>query len=494
MSQGAVTLPLVLRMFLLLFSNRWVENWQKRWQRGAQKSPSDSQPKKARGSKKKNQKKTPRQKFYQRIFSLRVTLWHLIFQRLNSDHTHAAVLRDVRQGGADRLGRNGRKLSQRVKSTCTGGYNQARQRMPLELLQEALAFSSQSLLRLAGYETQRKTKPEPLTRPRQLLDGSTLSILMTPLLAKTYAVAEGRWGKSDWCLMRILVGFCARSGAVLSALEGAVSQSEQKLAWALMEKAAAFTIWIADRNFGVWSVVAQALKHNQDAVVRLTQARAGKLANARPLRSGEDRSVQWSPSRHDQCPPDLERKAVCGRLIYLRLRRGFIWIDLYLFTTLDRENYPAELLVQWYGLRWKAELHFRSVKTQMEMAEIKVCSPEMARKEFYASLLAYSLVRAVMWGAGERLETNHEIISFNDAKRVLLDWLKDWGRRIGVGASSAQHWIKALLREVALQTLPKRRKKRPNEPRRVRCRSAKFPTLKGSRHAARVRYCTTKSK
>jgi hypothetical protein len=28
--------------------------------------------------------------------------------------------------------------------------------------------------------------------------------------------------------------------------------------------------------------------------------------------------------------------------------------------------------------------------------------PEMARKEFYAGLLAYSLVRAVMWGAGQK--------------------------------------------------------------------------------------------
>jgi hypothetical protein len=35
----------------------------------------------------------------------------------------------------------------------------------------------------------------------------------------------------------------------------------------------------------------------------------------------------------------------------------------------------------------------------MKLAELDVCTPEMARKEFYAGLLAYSLVRAVMWAA-----------------------------------------------------------------------------------------------
>jgi hypothetical protein len=181
-------------------------------------------------------------------------------------------------------------------------------------------------------------------------------------------------------------------------------------------------------------------------------------------------------------------------LIYVRLRKAGRSIDLWLFTTLAAADYPVELLVQWYGQRWQAELHFRSVKTQMSMAELDVVSPAMARKEFSAGLLAYSLVRAVMWEAGERLETQVRALSFSRAREVLCEALQEWGRLQETAAShNPQRWARELLEEVAAQTLPKRRRQRPSEIRRVRHRRQKFPPLKGSRAAARKRWLSTES-
>jgi hypothetical protein len=494
MSRKLPALSVVLEIFGLLFSQQWIGLWQKRWREqklGVQ--PSSGPGRGTAQAHRAKKKKSPPARFYQRIFSLRVTLWYLIYQRLNFDRTLAAVVTNVREGGADRLGRRGRKLSSRVRSTKTSAYNQARQRLPAEFLPEALAHLRQGLLKLVGIEPAPRKKPGPAQRTRQLFDGSTLALLLTAPLALAYPPARNQNGASDWCLMRIVVGFCARSGAVLSAIEGAVHQSEQALAWRLMEGAAAFTIWIGDRNFGVWSVVTQAVRYRQDVIVRLTQARAAKLCRGRPLQSGEDRLIQWPPSRSDQAAPGTERTAVSGRLIYVRLNRDGKWIHLWLFTTLDSKDFPVELLVQWYAQRWNAELHFRSVKTQMKMAELDVCSPEMARKEFYAGFLAYSLVRAVMWGAGARLEGGVKAISFSQARRALLERLKDWGRGLGSGTKGVERWTKELLKEVMQQTLPKRRKARLSEIRRVRHRRQKFPPLKGSRATARARYLSAKS-
>lgn len=486
---SSLTLASVLEIFMLLFSNHWVGRWQRQWQKPALLSASGGRRRARQAKAAKKKKKSPGLRFYQRIFSLRVTLWYLIYQRLNFDQTLAAVVTNVRAGGADRLGRRGRKLSKRMRSTKTSGYNQARQRLPVEFLAQALAHLRQGVLQLVGWVAEPKKKPGPTGRTRQLLDGSTLAILFTPSLGRAYPPARNQSGASDWCLLRIVVGFCARSGAVLSALEGAMQRSEQAMAWVLMAQASAFTIWIGDRNFGVWSVVAQAARYRQDVLVRLTGARATKLSRGRPLRSGEDRPIQWSPSRSDQGALGTERSPVAGRLIYVRLKKGGKWIDLWLFTTLDAEHYPVELLVTWYGQRWQAELHFRSVKTQMKMAELDVCSAAMARKEFYAGLLAYSLVRALMWGAGERLEGGIQTLSFSQARRVLLEQLQDWGRSLRRGAS----WLPSLLAEVAQHTLPKRRRPRPTELRRVRHRRLKFPPLRGNRAAARARDLTTKS-
>jgi len=470
-SQSLIDLAAVLEVFALLLSNHWTSRWEKKWrlQRALPARIQASRGRRARLMRSK--KKSPRRQFYQRIFSLRVT----------------------RAGGADRLGGRGRKLSRKVRSTKTSAYNQARQRLPVALLQDALAHLRGGLLRLVGLQPAPKVKPGPRERTRQIFDGSTLAMLATPKLAKAYPPARNRYGASDWCLMRILVGFCARSGAVLSGLEGSVRRSEQAMAWVLMEQAARFVIWIGDRNFGVWSVVAQAVRYEQDALVRMTQARATKLCGGRVLKSGQERRIQWSPSRHDQVPPGAKRDPISGRLIYVRLRKSGTWIHLWLFTTLDADDYPIALLVKWYGERWQAELHFRSVKTQLKMAELQVRTPEMARKEFYGGLLAYSVVRAVMWKGGERLEAGIKAISFSQARRVLISHLNTWGTGLGKGAKDLKIWIRLLLEEVAQQTLPKRRKRRPTEIRKVRHRRLKFPAFHGSRAAARVRDLITKS-
>jgi len=108
-SQSLTCQSAVLEVFALLFSNRWLEQWQKK--RRAQKR----RPRTGRGNPKPAQKR-----FYERIFSLRVTLWYLIFQRLSFDQTQAAVVVNLREGGADRLGRRrARKLSSRVRSPHT---------------------------------------------------------------------------------------------------------------------------------------------------------------------------------------------------------------------------------------------------------------------------------------------------------------------------------------------------------------------------------------
>jgi hypothetical protein len=462
----APALRALLGLFAPLFSNRWIER----------QTPTALGQKAARC-------------FYNRIYSLRVTLWYLIYQRLNFDSTMAAVVHDLRRGGADRLGQGGKKLSARVASTSTSAYNQARQRLPLALLVGALSHLASHLYKKVGYATGR-VAPSPAQRSRQLLDGSTISFLATPALATQYAPARNQKGVSDWCLMRIVVGFCARSGAVLSAIHGTMRQSEQALAWQLMALAPAYTLWIGERNFGVWSVVAKARHHQQDVLVRLTQSRARKRCAGQPLKSGEERLIRWSPSRQDQGPEGLARTAVAGRLIYVRLHKQGRWIDLWLFTTLPAEAYPLELLVRWYGQRWQAELHFRSVKTQLRMAELDVTTPEMAGKEFYAGLVAYSLVRAVMWSAGERLEEGIKTISFSQARRVLQSRLQDWARGL---VSAPLKWAEEMVAEVARWSLPKRRKVRPAEMRRMRYRRQKFPPFSGPRQQARARFLEPKS-
>src|SRR2546422_10212352 len=69
--------------------------------------------------------------FYNRLFSPLVTLWYLLFQRLNSDHSLEGALSDARTGGGDRVKK---KISHQPGSGSTGPFTDGRPRPPLEFL------------------------------------------------------------------------------------------------------------------------------------------------------------------------------------------------------------------------------------------------------------------------------------------------------------------------------------------------------------------------
>ena len=473
---NSVALSSVLLIFMQLFGRRPFQQWL------SQRADNPPKPTRAKRPSKSNRRRSAQagaQGYYARIFSLPVTLWYMIFQRLSADKTLSCVVKDARNGGADRLSPSGREpISRKIRSQGTSSYSDARQRMPLELLQWALSRIAEHIQGLW-----KAKQPQGLTF--QLLDGSTLAMLATPELVAKYPPNGNQSGTNDWCLMRVVVGFCAWTGVVLSAAEASVRVGEQALAWTLMAAAPVATAWIGDRNFGIWSIAAQALRYRQHVLVRLTQARAHRLTGGRTLHSGQEMVVEWNRTRHDKIAPGTQDQKVVGRLIFVRIRRQSKFIDLWLFTTLmDTEAFPNRRVVELYGLRWQAEINFRYVKTALDLQELFVATPEMARNEFYAALIAYSLVRVIMAGAAA---SNPKLppLSFCEVRRALVLCLNAWGKDWRSRKGSLLEKIEALMAEARLQTLPKRKTPLLSEPRRVRHRRLKFPALIGSRDAAR---------
>ena len=76
-------------------------------------------------------------------------------------------------------------------------------------------------------------------------------------------------------------------------------------------------VLIADRNFGVFSVIWQAVQLGHDVVIRLTKLRAEKIY--RDLKNGSDQQVTWEPTRHDRLNnEDLPTTAkLQGRLLMM---------------------------------------------------------------------------------------------------------------------------------------------------------------------------------
>ena len=73
----------------------------------------------------------------------------------------------------------------------------------------------------------------------------------------------------------------------------------------------------------------------------------------------------------------------------------------------------------YYERRWDGEVDIRSVKSVMKMDVLRCQSPEMVRKEIWAHLLAYNLLRTVMAIAAAESDTEPRKISFKGAKQAV---------------------------------------------------------------------------
>jgi hypothetical protein len=204
-------------------------------------------------------------RFYQRIFCPAVTLWYFIFQRLQPDHSMDNVLCDAHNGGADALRP---ELSKKLLSTATASFSNARKRLPLAFFSDVLKLQAQRITAL---------DPDALWRGFLvgLLDGTTLRLRSLGDIPKHFP-PHGNQSQTPayWCLMRVVVNFCAFTGAAMDCRLAPSTSSEQELACQIiLAKTFGLRLFIGDRNFGVFRIAQTALRSGSHALVRMTEGR-----------------------------------------------------------------------------------------------------------------------------------------------------------------------------------------------------------------------------
>ena len=237
-----------------------------------------------------------------------------------------------------------------------------------------------------------------------------------------------------------------------------------------MQHVAAGSVIVGDRNFGIFSTAYSAQQRGHGVVLRLTAVRAKSLMGGPISRTG-DYPVRWRASRWDgkgkrrwSAEASLE-----GRLIAWRVGRGKHQQWLYLFTTL---SLPAKQVVDLYGRRWHIETDLRSLKQTIRLQRISAHSDDMMEKELLVAVMAYNLVRAIMFQAAQRARIDPRQLSFTYASNIVLD-----GYPKVLAAPTAiqqQQELEYIIDLVARCRLPKRTKRR-SYPRQVWGRGYRFP-------------------
>ena len=407
------------------------------------------------------------------IYSIAVVLWLMIVQRLQPNGTLASTVQQLAQGIADPLLPHCKRVREGRISTHTGGYCQARQKMPKLVVQRV---GEEIVERLRDQLTEPWSQ---LDRPVYLLDGSSLQLEHCPELVEAFPPASNQHGVSHWPVLRLVAVHDVGSGLAeqprWGPMYGPGAVSEQALAEKAMDSLADKAVVMGDRNFGIFSIAHAAQQRRHPVLLRLTGARAKRLVGS-ISRAGEYPVVwqasRWDRKKHPALPPEAE---VPGRLIAWRIGRGKSKTWLYLFTTLDL---PAEEVVKLYGRRWHIETDLRSLKRTVRLHHMTAKTVDMMEKELLVAVSAYNLVRAVMSLAARQAGVDPRQLSFTQVLNVVNTALPRWA-----AASTSEEREREFQRVLDLAapcTLPKRRKRR-SYPRAVWGHGSRFPARKNAK-------------
>src|SRR5579864_2662620 len=336
-------------------------------------------------------------RFRQGIYTPAVVVWLMIWQRLSGNRGLAAAVQYLLHGGAQVLLNDCKRCTEGKVSAATGGYCQARQKLPKLIVSEV----TERIVEQLRPEMQEGWKE--LKRPVCVVDGSTLPLRHAAELVKEFPPGSNQHGENHWPVMQIVVFHDVCSGLALrpswGPMYGDGAVSEQALAEQALERVPADGVVLGDGNFGIFYFAYRVQQSQRHSILRLTQARAQKILGSE-LTEGTDRKIVWIPSRWERSvyPQLPENACVEGRLIVCRNPSRPEEL-LYLFTTRDL---PVEEILSIYKLRWNVETDLRSLKRTVGLQEISSQSLEMVEKELLVAVAAYNLVRAVMCLAARR--------------------------------------------------------------------------------------------
>ncbi len=405
----------------------------------------------------------------QRQWPLRLTFWTFLAQVLSPGSSCRAA---VRQAQA-----HARLEDRPVPADEDSAYCQARARLPLEFLHEAIQRVG-CCLQQGLSEAQRWCG-----HVVKVLDATTLTADDTPANQKKFPQHPDQAPGCGFPLLRLVGLFCLASGALLGWNTGDYWQSEMALAATLWDLLAPGEVLLADRYYGCYRVLALVRARGADAVCRLHASRQADFRRGQRL-GPMDRLITWSRPKELPAGLSLEQWLVFPVTLTVRLVRvrveekGFRTRVVTLVTTLlDPVKYPPSALAALYRRRWQVELTFRQIKIALEMQHLAVRTPAMIQRALAMHLLAYQLMRTLMQQAAQTWDVPLERISFQgavDATRHFGEALLRARTKRGRTALVAE-----LLRVLAADAVPER----PGrcEPRLLKRRPKRFGRMAYSR-------------
>ena len=366
------------------------------------------------------------------------------------------------------------------RTTDTSGYCQARARLPEKLLENIFNYSAQNL--------EEKVTQEHLWCGRnvKVIDGSTVSMPDTVENQTEYPQHSSQQPGCGFPTGKIGVIFNLVTGAAIAFSISVLNTHDIKLARKLYSFLKPNDVLLGDRAFCAYADMVAITKLGCDVVFRKHQSRTTTIRKGKII--GDcDKLVTWyKPKR---CPKGLNKDEFDALPASLTVREIYYYIVIPGFRTqrvslittlLDTVTYSTLDIVKLYGKRWDVELDLRHLKTTLGMDVLRCKTPSMVRKEIYVYLLAYNLLRSLMWQAGITYNTPPNRLSLQGTRHHLINFLP----KFEVADSKKRlRLYRTLLKIIVHKEVPDRPAR--SEPRVTKRRPKAYPRLTKPRYELR---------
>ena len=412
--------------------------------------------------------------FRDRIFSPVVTLWMFLGQTLSPDHSCRDAMHRL---NAWRIA-NGKTKA----DSNTNAYCKARLRLPEEVLQELTTQSGERCAAVA------KDRWRWKGRTVKVADGITLTMPDTPHNQAEYPQAKTQKPGCGTPIMRCVLMFCLHTGAALGISMGQYAgklTGETSLVQALLSLVLPGEVLLADRYYATFGIIAKAYEDGYDTLMRVHHRR--KVDFRRGIKQGPgDQVVAYKKPKKRPGWLSLAQYKQWPEHILVRHVRFIVDVDgfrskkITLATTLlDAKVYSREDLADLYGLRWQVELDIRSLKTHMQMEHLRCKTPSMVRKEVYAHLIAYNLIRDLIVTTAIQVGSSPKQLSHKGAVQAL----NAFSERLELGSERLDQLESALHESIAEHPVGDRKPR--FHPREIKRRPKPYKQMTRPRHARR---------
>jgi putative transposase len=413
-------------------------------------------------------------RFRDRIYTPVITLWMFLGQTLSPDHS----CRDaVHRLNAWRVSRRKKKADSNTTAYC-----EARQRLPEEVVLELAKRSGKKCQQHAAGRWRWKGHDV------KVADGFTLTMPDTFENQKEYPQQRGQKKGCGFPIMRCVMLFCLSTGAALDIAMGPYRgklTGENSLFQAINNLLFPGDILLADRYYATFGNIYQAIKGGYHVVMRSHHKRKidfrcgfkqGGYDQIIAYRKPARRPVWMSKQEYRECDPFI----LVRHVSYEVKRKGFRVRRIILATTmLHADQDSVEELAELYCKRWQVELDIRSLKTHMQMEHLRCKSPSMVRKEIYAHMIAYNLIRDLIVHTSIIYETSPKSLSHKGAVQAL----NAFAEKLNADTDHIEA-LEAALYESIMEHPIGDRKPRVH-PREIKRRPKPYKLMQKPRHAAR---------